>query len=349
MICPPPLAGANRSLSLSRMSDTVAVRHPKNEDIREHFDIGEELGHGSFSVVHLCTRKTDGKQSAVKIIDKSKLGDKIEMIELEVKILEVAGSHPNIVVLEEIFETETHVFLILEIVNGGELFDKIVELQFYSEKVASQLIAQVMSATVHLHEKNIVHRDLKPENLLLESDKDDSPVKLADFGLSAFAKPGDKLTKAVGTPGYIAPEILMTLDEDLDGYNVEVDEWSIGIIMYILLCGFPPFFSEDDDECFDMIIAGEFDFPSPYWDNVSEDAKDLLRKLLVTDPAKRLTAADALKHPWLVSAAPDVALSENQASLKKFVAKQRWKKAINTTIAINKFAAWGQRKKEARK
>jgi calcium/calmodulin-dependent protein kinase I len=211
-------------------------------------------------------------------------------------------------------------------------------------------VQQVLSATLHLHEKDIVHRDLKPENLLLESDEDDSPVKLADFGLSAFCKKGDKLTKAVGTPGYIAPEILMTLDEDLDGYNVEVDNWSIGIIMYILLCGFPPFYAEDDDECFDMIIAGEFDFPSPYWDNISDDAKDLLRKLLVVDPAKRLTAAEALQHPWVAgSAAPDAQLSENQASLKKFVARQRWKKAINTTIALQKFSAWGKRRAAEKK
>jgi len=259
------------------------------------------------------------------------------MIETEVDILSKVH-HPNIIKLEEVFETSEKVFMIMEIIQGGELFDKIVELQSYTEKDASHLVAQILSAVDHLHENGIVHRDLKPENLFLSSKEDDAQVKVGDFGLSTFLPTdGSKLTKAVGTPGYIAPEILQTLDENLDGYGKEVDLWSVGIIMYILLCGFPPFYAEDDDEAFDQIISGEFDFPSPYWDHISRDAKDLIKHLLVVEASKRYTTKSALQHPWIKANNEGKHLDGTIEQLKHFNAKKKWKKGINTVLAMGRF------------
>eukprot|EP01116_Phalansterium_solitarium_P006204 TRINITY_DN18505_c0_g1_i1.p1 TRINITY_DN18505_c0_g1~~TRINITY_DN18505_c0_g1_i1.p1 ORF type:complete len:291 (+),score=36.37 TRINITY_DN18505_c0_g1_i1:358-1230(+) len=263
----------------------------------------------------------------------------MEMVETEIKIMQRVGSHPNIITLQEIFETNDRMYLILELITGGELFDKIVHLHHYTEKDASRVVQQILRACLHLHEHNICHRDLKPENLLLESDSTDAQVKLADFGLSAFLTSGKKLTKAVGTPGYIAPEILQTLDGDLDGYGKEVDMWSVGVIMYILLCGFPPFYADDDNEAFDLIIAGQYTYPSKYWDKISSAAKDLIDHLLVVDPSKRFTARQALDHPWTVSTDRSTHLGDTLVELKKFNARRKWRKGIHTIMAVGRLKA----------
>jgi len=265
---------------------------------------------------------------------------KLEMVEIEIEILKRVED-ANIIRLEEIFETSDKFYLVMELITGGELFDKIVELQFYSEKDASVLVQQVLGAVEHLHTKSIVHRDLKPENLLLSSNEIDAKIKVTDFGLSQIISGKEKLTKAVGTPGYIAPEILLTLDEELDGYGKEVDLWSVGVIMYILLCGFPPFYAEDDDEAFDQIIAGEFDYPEPYWSSISDDAKDLIDHLLVTNPSNRFTAQQALQHRWIVSNNKGEHLGSTIRSLKKFNARRKWKKGINTVLALGRFKHLG--------
>jgi len=196
---------------------------------------------------------------------------------------------------------------------------------------------QILSAVEHLHQNGIVHRDLKPENLFLSSKGEDSKVKVGDFGLSTFISLDSKLTKAVGTPGYIAPEILQTLDEDLDGYGKEVDLWSVGVIMYILLCGFPPFYAEDDDESFDQIIAGHFDYPSPHWDNVSNVAKDMINHLLVVNSTKRYTAQQASQHPWILENNEKIHLGEAVEQIKHYNAKKKWKKGVNTILALGRF------------
>jgi len=231
--------------------------------IADVYTIGEELGRGSFSIVYKATHKETGQHWAVKVVDKEKLGSKkMEMVETEIDILSHL-TNQHIIRLREVFEAPDFCYMVMELVTGGELFDKIVELQSYSEKDASKLIEQLIEAVEDLHKNKIVHRDLKPENLLLSSNDADADIKLADFGLSTFVQDNIKLKKAVGTPGYIAPEILQTLDEDLDGYGKEVDMWSVVVILYILLCGFPPFYAEDDDESFDQIIAGIFEYPEP--------------------------------------------------------------------------------------
>jgi len=275
--------------------------HASNDPIENYYDLGEELGRGSFSVVHRCTNKKTKKEAAVKIIDKEKLGTKkMEMVEIEVEILRRVN-HSNIIRLQDLFQTPDKYFIVLELITGGELFDKIVELTSYSEKDASHLMSKILGAIDHLHVNNIIHRDLKPENLLLSSKDTDAEPKVTDFGLSCIISNNEKLTKAVGTPGYIAPEILLTLDEELDGYSREVDLWSTGVIMYILLCGYPPFYAEEDDQVFDLIISGKFDFPEAQWKSISSSAKDLISHLLDTDPKKRYTAKQAIQHPWITT------------------------------------------------
>jgi len=322
------------------------MAHQKDDDmfskgsVKQKYDLGDELGKGNYSVVYMATDKDDKSKWACKVIQKKNAGKKgMDMVKTEIKILK-AASHPNIVRLKEAFETETECYLMMELISGGELFDKIVELSSYSEKDASRIVRQMVDAVAHLHSKNIVHRDLKPENLLLESDSATSDIRLADFGLSKFLDPKDPLNVPVGTPGYVAPEVVECLESSETSYGKEIDLWAIGVITYILLCGYPPFYSEDDDEVFDQILEGKFEYPSPHWDSVSASAKDLINKLLVLDPKKRMTAADALKHPWVkgheVSADT---LSSAITELKKFNAKRKWKGAILATVAMNRLSA----------
>ncbi|KAL6044895.1 Calcium/calmodulin-dependent protein kinase type IV [Balamuthia mandrillaris] len=311
----------------------------RSEPLDEHYTIHDVLGRGNYSVVKLGVNKESGKRVAVKMIDKKDAGAKaLKMIETEVQILSTL-SHPNIVKLQAVYETETHYHLVMDLISGGELFDRIVQLQHYSEKHASTLIRQLVSAIKHMHDQHVVHRDLKPENLLLENENDDSPVLVADFGLSKFITPEEPLTVPVGTPGYVAPEVVKCLDEESE-YGLEIDMWAVGVILYILLCGYPPFYSEDDDEVFDQILEGEYDYPSPHWDKISESAKDLINHLLVLDPKKRFTAADCLEHPWVKGAeCPDANLDDTITELKKFNAKRKWKGAILATMAMNRLSS----------
>jgi len=291
-------------------------------------------------VVKIGKNKTTGKNVAIKSIDKKNAGTKgVAMVQTEVQIL-FDCDHPNIVKLYEAYETTDHYLLVMELVSGGELFDKIVELQSYSEKVASQLVRQMVSAIQHFHSKNIVHRDLKPENLLLVTKTLDSPIVLADFGLSKYLDPTEPLNVPVGTPGYVAPEVVECLDNDQCAYGKEIDLWAVGVILYIMLCGYPPFYSEDDDEVFDQILDGNYTYPSPHWDNISGLAKDLIDHLLVLNPNKRFSAEDTLNHPWLKGAdVPDKPLGETQEQLKKFNARRKWKSAILATVALSKLTS----------
>jgi hypothetical protein len=199
------------------------------------------------------------------------------------------AKHASIIHLHEIFENDDEIMLVLDLVGGGELFDQIVAMSSYSEASAAKVIRQLTSAIQHLHLKYVVHRDLKPENLLLSEKSDTADVMLADFGLAALVDKMSPLRAAVGTPGYIAPEVLLTLDDPNVTYDYAADIFGIGVIMYILLCGFPPFYAEDDDDLFDLTIEGDYSYPSPFWDGVSSEAKDLIDRMLATDPKKRYT------------------------------------------------------------
>jgi len=263
------------------------------EKIEEIYTLKEEIGRGAFSVVHLGIHKKTQERVAVKIIEKSSLGADIVRLQTEIDILKQV-SHPNIIDLKELIETPTILAIITELVTGGELFDKIVEQGSYTEREAAVLISKMVSAIEYLHNRGIVHRDLKPENLLLKSDHDLTEVKLADFGLSKIVGEQNIMMTACGTPSYVAPEVLSA-----SGYDSEVDLWSIGVITYILLCGFPPFYNENLGLLFEDIMVARYEFPEDYWSHISKEAKDFIEKLLVVNPSKRLTAAGALKHPWL--------------------------------------------------
>jgi len=265
--------------------------------ITDKYTIHDELGRGAFSVVKLAVENSTGKKYAVKIIQKSKVEQNVRLA-TEMEILKQV-QHDNIISLKEIIDTKTCLFIVTELVTGGELFDKIVELGQYTEKDASILVTKMVSAIQYLHSINIVHRDLKPENLLLRDPESVSEVKLADFGLSKIVGTKVMMQTACGTPGYVAPEVLTA-----QGYDKEVDMWSIGVITYILLCGFPPFYNENLPELFEQILKAAYDFPEEYWKDISEDGKDFIRKLLVVDPKKRMTGEEALRHPWLVGNPP---------------------------------------------
>lgn len=263
--------------------------------IEEVFEMKRVLGTGAFSVVKLAEHKKTHETFAIKVVDKDAVAkEKKEMLEREVDILKRI-QHKNIVAVKEIYETEKYLYLVMELATGGELFDSIVKRGKYSESDAALLVHQVVSAINYLHSKGIVHRDLKPENLLLATKDVNSPIKIADFGLSKIMEASAVLITACGTPGYVAPEVLKG-----EGYQQEVDVWSIGVIMYILLCGFPPFWGENNSKLFEKIMVGNFSFPSPYWDKVSPSAKDLIRRMLVVDPKQRLSSKEILVHPWIL-------------------------------------------------
>jgi len=266
--------------------------------ITDNYDIQKELGKGAFSVVHLAVHKKTGEKVAVKIIDKKQAKPEDQKrLQTEVDILKKV-KHPNIVSLKDLYETSDHLYLVMELVTGGELFDKIVEKGQYNEKEASLIVGKICAAVEYLHKSNVAHRDLKPENLLLKG-TEDTDVMLSDFGLSRIVGVESMMETACGTPYYVAPEVLSAT-----GYDVEVDLWSVGVITYLLLCGFPPFYGESLPEVFEQIMKAEFDFPDPYWKDVSKEAKDFISKLLVTDAKKRLSATQALAHPWIVKGGP---------------------------------------------
>ncbi|KAM9187310.1 serine/threonine-protein kinase DCLK3 [Dugong dugon] len=280
-------------------------------DVEKHYETGRVIGDGNFALVKECRHRDTRQAYAMKIIDKSRLKGKEDMVDSEIFIIQ-SLSHPNIVKLHEVYETAREVYLIMEYVQGGDLFDAIIESVKFPEREAALMIMDLCKALVHMHDKGIVHRDLKPENLLVQRNEDKSTtLKLADFGLAKLVvRP---IFTVCGTPTYVAPEILSE-----KGYGLEVDMWAAGVILYILLCGFPPFRSpeRDQDELFNIIQLGRFEFLAPYWDNISDAAKDLVSRLLVVDPKKRYTAHQVLRHPWIETAGKtSTARREKEASL----------------------------------
>ncbi|XP_005866537.1 PREDICTED: calcium/calmodulin-dependent protein kinase type IV [Myotis brandtii] len=287
---------------------------------------------GATSIVYRCKQKGTQKPYALKVLKKTV--DK-KIVRTEIGVL-LRLSHPNIIKLKEIFETPTEISLVLELVTGGELFDRIVEKGYYSERDAADAVKQILEAVAYLHENGIVHRDLKPENLLYATPAPDAPLKIADFGLSKIVDHQVLMKTVCGTPGYCAPEILRGC-----AYGPEVDMWSVGIITYILLCGFEPFYDERGDQfMFRRILNCEYYFISPWWDEVSLNAKDLVRKLIVLDPKKRLTTFQALQHPWVTGKAANfVHMDTAQKKLQEFNARRKLKAAVKAVVASSRLGS----------
>merc|ERR1712051_535516 len=305
------------------------VKVNRTPTVEDKYDMKDVLGTGAFSQVRLAESRDDGNMYAIKIIDKKALKGKEDSLENEIRVLKRLD-HRNVVKLLEAYESRTCVYLVMELVTGGELFDRIVEKGSYSEKDAADLIKQVLSAVAYMHEEGVVHRDLKPENLLYYSPDADSKIMISDFGLSKMEESGVMAT-ACGTPSYVAPEVLAQKP-----YGKAVDVWSIGVISYILLCGYPPFYDENDANLFAQILKGEFEFDSPYWDDISEEAKDFIRKLMSVDVDKRLDCEGALSHSWISGAKGDRNIHASVSEqLRKNFAKSRWKQAYNA-IAVSR-------------
>jgi len=262
--------------------------------------VGKTLGQGAFGLVKLVTRPSDGVTAACKIMKKPTTAKDRKLIDMEYKIM-TSMNHPYIVRCYDAKETDTQVFLFLELMEGGELFDKIIEMSKFSEAMAAEVSYNVLGALNYMHSKGIIHRDLKPENMLIAKKGDIGQIKLTDFGLSKMIDEQSTIMKtACGTPAYVAPEVLNNKGH---GYDHKVDVWSMGVIIYILLCGFPPFYGSNDSQLFSKIKRGDYKFLKPYWDPISAEAKDFVKKMLVVDPKQRASIDDLLKHPWLAAAA----------------------------------------------
>ena len=309
-----------------------------DKDCEKIYKFKRVLGQGSFACVKLAEHKQDKSQWAVKILKKDALNlNDTESLENEMSIVQQV-THPNIVRTKEVYDTPHFCFVVMECMKGGELFDRIVRQEHYSDLEAKEAFWQMTDAIAYCHGKNIVHRDLKPENLLYSDASDAAKLKLADFGLAQMVKPDEMLHHACGTPGYIAPEILCGT-----AYGSAVDMWSLGVILYILICGFPPFYDEDEKELFRSIKTANFEFVSPYWDDVSPEARDLVTKLLVLDPKKRLTATEALQHTWL-SGEFQHKTTHNQSvvdQMKRFNARRRLKGAVRAVVGARKLLVLG--------
>jgi len=300
-----------------------------DEKVTKKYDILGLLGSGAFSDVHTCREKQTGKEYAVKCIKRKDIEGREEALESEISIHRKI-KHPNVIELVQTFDNKDALYLIMELVTGGELFDRIVERGNYTEKDASGLLEQVLKGVAYLHSLNIVHRDLKPENLLFFDSSPESRLMITDFGLARNTNDGP-ITNACGTPGYIAPEVLT-----LKPYGKPVDCWAIGVIVYILLCGYPPFYDDDDMQLYQDILRAEYEFDSPYWDDISDAAKDFVRNLMKKDFDVRYTCEQALKDPWIsgdLAAERNIHTSVAEQMRKNFV-KRRWKQAFNATAAI---------------
>ncbi|TYK16611.1 calcium-dependent protein kinase 3 [Cucumis melo var. makuwa] len=329
---PPPLP---KEISTSSAPPAVGrVLGRPFSDVRSFYSFRGELGRGQFGVTYLVTHKETKQDFACKSIATRKLIDQddVEDVRREVQIMHHLTGHPHIVELKEVYEDRHYVNLIMELCAGGELFDRIIAKGHYSECTAASLCRQIVTVVHNCHSMGVMHRDLKPENFLFLSADENSPLKATDFGLSVFFKPGDVFKDLVGSAYYVAPEVLRRR------YGPEADVWSAGVILYILLSGVPPFWAENDQGIFDAVLRGHIDFSSDPWPSISSGAKDLIRKLLHSDPKERLSAIEALNHPWMkedgeASDKPlDIAVLTR---MKQFRAMNKLKKVALKVIAEN--------------
>ncbi|KAG0744924.1 hypothetical protein G6F57_008901 [Rhizopus arrhizus] len=300
-------------------------------DLTKKYEICEkQLGVGSFAVVKECIHLSTGEHCAVKIILKKAITGKQHMLDSEMDILKKVR-HEHIVSLHDIYESDDAVYIVTDLCTGGELFQRIVERGTYTEAMAADLVRQMLEGLAYLHSQDIVHRDIKPENLLFKTADENAKLLITDFGLSKLLKDHDQvLTTACGTPGYVAPEVLLGT-----GHGTPVDLWSVGVIMYTLLSGYTPFYGEDQNELFDAIINGQYDFDEDYWSEISGEAKLLVNKLLTHDPKERITAEEALNDPWITNRT-DSGINLAPTVRKGFNNRKTLQSLVTVVAAINK-------------
>jgi len=312
----------------------------KKSDIESVYQFEEKLGTGSFAVVKRAVNKLTGDVVAIKIIEKKTLSpQELETLTEEVDILQKID-HMHIVKLYDIYETKDHLYMVMELLKGGELFDNIVQKGTYSEKEAAAVMRQILEAVQYLHNRGIAHRDLKPENLIYQEDPDRYPcarVKITDFGLAKYlghdASTGLMKT-ACGTPGYVAPEILKGMK-----YTESIDIWSLGVILFILLCGYPPFADEVSSVLYTKIRQGSYTFESPYWDEVSKEAKNLVSRMLTVKPENRISANQVLSDPWFTkmeTSRRKLFRRQYTEKLEQFTGRRKLRKGMNAIVASNR-------------
>jgi len=309
---------------------------------KKEYKVGEEIGSGAFSVVRKGSHRKTGEEYAIKIITKAKLKEDDEIaLKQEIEILQDMH-HENIMRLHDVYTEEPkYYYLVTENLEGGELFDRVVAKSYYNEKEARDACKVLYEAVRYIHEKKVAHRDLKPENLLLQNAYDDAKIKIGDFGFAKKCEEPKSLRTACGTPGYVAPEIL-----EGKSYDMQVDIWSLGVIVYILLGGYPPFLENNQKELFKKIRAGDYVFHEEYWKAVSEEAKNMIRSMLTVDPDKRATSERILTDcPWMSEGDAALAgkdLGVNLQKFKEFNAKRKFKSLVDAVVAVNKFKSLGE-------
>ncbi|XP_073310810.1 calcium-dependent protein kinase 26-like [Primulina huaijiensis] len=281
------------------LRETILDAHT-TANLSDQYNLGEHLGWGQFGIIRECIDKFSGEVLACKSISKDRLvtQEDVRSIKLEIEIMSTLSGHPNVVDLKAVYEEEDYVHLVMELCAGGELFHKLEKHGRFSESEARVLFRHLMQVLMYCHDKGVVHRDLKPENILLATKSSSSPIKLADFGLATYIKPGQKLHGTVGSPFYIAPEVLA------GGYDQAADVWSAGVILYILLSGIPPFWGKTKSRIFDAVRAADLRFQSNPWDFISDSAKQLITGMLCRDTSNRFTPQQVLDHSWVKNTMP---------------------------------------------
>nr|QCQ29250.1 calcium-dependent protein kinase [Camellia fraterna] len=311
-----------------------SVLQTKTGNLKEFYSLGKKLGQGQFGTTFYCLEKATGKEFACKSIAKRKLltEEDVEDVRREIQIMHHLAGHPNVISINGAYEDAVAVHVVMELCAGGELFDRIIQRGHYTERKAAELTRTIVGVVEACHSLGVMHRDLKPENFLFVDHQEDSLLKTIDFGLSIFFKPGEKFNDVVGSPYYVAPEVLRKC------YGPEADVWSAGVIVYILLSGVPPFWAETEQGIFEQVLHGDLDFESDPWPSISDSAKDLVRKMLIRDPKRRLTAHQVLCHRWVQvdGVAPDKPLDSAVLSrMKQFSAMNKLKKMALRVIAEN--------------
>ncbi|XP_071722582.1 calcium-dependent protein kinase 21-like [Rutidosis leptorrhynchoides] len=330
---PPPAQQQNPTPAVARPAppapDTILGK--PFEDIRQHYKLGKELGRGQFGITYLCSENSTGHTYACKSILKRKLVSKQdrEDVKREIHIMQHLSGQQNIVEFRGVYEDRQSVHLVMELCAGGELFDRIIAQGHYSEKAAAGICRAIVSVVHHCHFMGVMHRDLKPENFLLSSKDEGAMLKATDFGLSVFIEEGKVYRDIVGSAYYVAPEVLRR------SYGKEIDIWSAGVILYILLSGVPPFWAENEKGIFDAVLKGQIDFESDPWPSISGSAKDLVSKMLTQDPKKRITPAEVLEHPWMKVASDKPINSAVMSRMKQFRAMNKLKQLALKVIAEN--------------